>query len=148
MTFELKPEEREVLEKIDFVNRYRELYSNYSDYDNTFEDYEVAEIERIIKSFGYSYVRYYRNEDFFKVDEAIQKDLYDISFNISLKYGFCEFIWDGMPWRMFLQLIGVDFSNIKKPAFHSYVEIRDILGVAFQMYEEYKEGLIAFYTGT
>jgi len=141
MTIILKPEKKEVLEKIDFVNKYRNLYNKHSDYNDRLRNYDIETVKEILKNFGYNGVRYYKSENFFKVDEASKADTCKISFNISFDIGLCEFIWDGMPWRRYLSLLNADLSTIKKPAFHSYDELRDILSVAFEMYEDYKREL-------
>jgi len=163
----ITPEEKKALEKIDFINKYKSLCSKYNNCDDSFETYEVAEVVEIIKNFGYDKVKYYKSENFFKVDEIIKKDLYEISFNISLKYGLCEFIW-GDPWDRLVELLiapcGVtpasgewecrhctectfrmDSQDDNMVAFRSYDELREILGVAFEMYEDYKREMIALH---
>jgi len=79
----------------------------------------------------------------------------------------CEFIW-GDPWGRLVKLLiapcGVTPSDgtgeckhctecalrtnsqkIKKPSFRSYDELREILGVAFEMYEDYKREMISLH---
>jgi len=134
----------DVLEKIDFVNRCSALSDRFSFRDDRLENYDNAKVKEIIKSFGYETVRYYKRENFFKVEEISKPNSYDIVFNISFKYGLCEFIWNA-PWHQFLKLCNVDFANIKMPAFRSYDELHEILTIAFEMYEDYKRELIALY---
>jgi len=140
----LSPERKEALEKINFVKRYRDLCNNHKGLDDSLENYDIVKVTEIIKSFGYDAVKYYKSEKFFKVDEVSKKDFYKISFNISLSYGLCEFIW-GSPWDYILDLLDIDSSGIESLAFHSYDELRNILAVAFEMYEDYKKELIAIY---
>ncbi len=40
MTYSLKPEIQEVLEKINFTERYKSLSKQFPDRENTFENYE------------------------------------------------------------------------------------------------------------
>jgi hypothetical protein len=171
MSIVLTLSEKKVLEKIDFVESCRNLYNKHGDRDNKFESYENAEVLEIIKSFGYEKARYYKRENFFKVEkEIILSPYHEVSFNICLKYGLCEFIWGGQPWGRIVQLLSYpcgakedgywecmkctecgaaaanldgDAGKIGYPDFRSYDELREILGVAFEMYEDYKRELLA-----
>jgi len=141
----LDAQEKEAFERINFIQRCKDLYDNHNDYNDRLINYDNTEVEEIIKSFGYTNVKYFKSENFFEIDEAVKEGLYEISLNASFGIGLCEFIWDGAPWLRYLKLLGADFTNIKKPAFHSYNELREILTVAFEMYEDYKRELIAIY---
>jgi hypothetical protein len=170
MSIVLTLSEKKALEKIDFVESCRNLYNKYGDRDDKFESYENAKVLEIIKSFGYEKARHYKRENFFKVEkEIVIPPFNEVSFNICLKYGLCEFIWGGQPWGRMVQLLAYpcgakedgywecmkctecgaaaadlnrDSDEIGYPSFRTYDELREILGVAFKMYEDYKREIM------
>ncbi|ASI79959.1 hypothetical protein COC60_12365 [Bacillus thuringiensis] len=154
MTYSLKPEIQEVLEKINFTERYKSLSKQFPDRENTFENYENEKAIEVFESLGYK-ARFMKKENFFRVGEVKNKDIYTFRFNISLKYGLVEFIWEawhtgevrtGTSWAMFVDVLSNDTEKILRPCFHSYDELKEIMKIAFEMYEDFKRELIPIYS--
>ncbi|PFZ52293.1 hypothetical protein [Bacillus wiedmannii] len=154
MAYDLELEIKEVLEKIDFVERYKSLSEKFPDRTNTFENYENQKAIEVFESLGYK-ARYNKKEDFFIVGEVKNKDVYTFRFNISLKYGVAEFIWEawhngevraGDPWDIFIRLLSNDTEKVPVLYFHSYNELKEIMKIAFEMYEDFKRELIPIYS--
>ena len=83
------------------------------------------------------------------------KDVYTFRFNISLKYGVAELIWEawhngevraGDPWDIFIRLLSNDTEKVPVLYFHSYDELKEIMKIAFEMYEDFKRELIPIYS--
>ena len=91
----------------------------------------------------------------FIVGESKNKDVYTFRFNISLKYGVAELIWEachngevraGDPWDIFIRLLSNDMGKVPVLYFHSYDELKEIMKIAFEMYEDFKRELIPIYS--
>jgi hypothetical protein len=154
MAYELKPEIEDVLIEIDFIQRFRDIAERFSDKENAFENYDNEKVIEVFESLGYK-ARYNKNENFFIVGETMEKDIYRFRFNISLKYGLIEFIWSarhkgevraGTPWDMFVRVLTRDVEKVPAVCFHSYEELKDIMKIAFEMYEDFKRELIKIYS--
>ncbi|MEK4520617.1 hypothetical protein NSQ95_16780 [Psychrobacillus sp. FSL W7-1457] len=154
MTYDLEPEIRDVLKKIDFVKRYKNLAEKFSNKENKLSNYENERVIDIFESLGYQ-TRYMKKENFFIVGEVKNKDIYTFRFNISLKYGVVELIWSvrhkgvikaGDPWDIFARLLSDDTESIPTIFFHSYEELKEIMMIAFEMYEDFKRELIEVYS--
>ncbi|PEW37341.1 hypothetical protein CN431_21915, partial [Bacillus cereus] len=150
MAYSLKPEIQEVLTKINFTEKYKVLSKQFSDRENTFENYENEKAIEVFESLGYK-ARFMKKENFFRVGEVKNKDIYTFRFNISLKYGLFEFIWEawhtgevrtGTSWAMFVDVLSNDTEKVLRPGFHSYEELKEIMKIAFEMYEDFKRELI------
>ncbi|PFI47189.1 hypothetical protein COL27_05405, partial [Bacillus sp. AFS075960] len=153
MAYSLKPEIQEVLTKINFTEKYKVLSKQFSDRENTFENYENEKAIEVFESLGYK-ARFMKKENFFRVGEVKNKDIYTFRFNISLKYGLFEFIWEawhtgevrtGTSWAMFVDVLSNDTEKVLRPGFHSYEELKEIMKIAFEMYEDFKRELIPIY---
>ncbi|SCV22707.1 Uncharacterized protein BCRIVMBC845_05270 [Bacillus cereus] len=154
MAYSLKPEIQEVLTKINFTEKYKVLSKQFSDRENTFENYENEKAIEVFESLGYK-ARFMKKENFFRVGEVKNKDIYTFRFNISLKYGLFEFIWEawhtgevrtGTSWAMFVDVLSNDTEKVLRPGFHSYEELKEIMKIAFEMYEDFKRALIPIYS--
>ncbi|MEC2711555.1 hypothetical protein P9Z56_18075 [Bacillus cereus] len=154
MAYDLELEIKEVLEKINFVERYKALSKQFPDRENTFENYENEKAIEIFESLGYK-ARFMKKENFFIVGEVKNKDSYAFRFNISLKYGVAELIWEawhndevrvGDPWDVFIRLLSNDMGKVPVLYFHSYDELKEIMKIAFEMYEDFKRELIPIYS--
>ncbi|MCQ6357810.1 hypothetical protein [Bacillus cereus] len=154
MPYSLQPEIQASLAKIDFIKRYKALSEKFSDRENTFENYENEKAIEVFDSLGYK-ARYNKKEDFFIVGEVKNKDSYAFRFNISLKYGVTELIWEachngevraGDPWDIFIRLLSNDTEKVPVLYFHSYDELKEIMKIAFEMYEDFKRELIPIYS--
>lgn len=155
MSFEMKPEIKTVLEKIDFVNRYKVLSEQFkgnpNDINDRLENYDIEKVNEIFTKLGYDTTFDYK-EKFFKVGVV---DNYTIWCNIILEYGMTEFIWVvyhnnevrlGSPWSVYSRLLIDPNERIKKPVYRSYEELEEILKEAFLMYEDFKFNLINLYS--
>lgn len=154
MAYDLELEIKEVLEKINFVERYKALSEKFSNSENTFENYENEKVFEVFETLGYK-ARYNKKADFFIVGEVKNKDSYAFRFNISLKYGVAELIWEawhndevrvGDPWDVFIRLLSNDMGKVPLLYFHSYDELKEIMKIAFEMYEDFKRELIPIYS--
>jgi hypothetical protein len=87
----LSPEVRLSLEKINFIDRYRNISAKFAfDFDECFEKYDIKEILGIFSQLGYN-VTFHKKENFFQlVEEVTYCKFY---FHISVRYGVVEFIW-------------------------------------------------------
>ncbi|EJQ56356.1 hypothetical protein A6283_09485 [Bacillus wiedmannii] len=64
MAYDLELEIKEVLEKIDFVERYKSLSEKFPDRTNTFENYENEKVIAVFESLGYK-ARFMKKENYF-----------------------------------------------------------------------------------
>ncbi|MBO1628473.1 hypothetical protein [Bacillus arachidis] len=136
------------------MERYKALSEKFSsDIDNSFENYENEKAIGIFESLGYK-ARYMKKENYFKVGEVKNKDIYIFRFNISLKYGFVELIWEawhngevraGTPWDLFVKVLSNATEKVPAVCFHSYDELKEIMKIVFVMYEDFKRELITIY---
>ncbi|MCU5379015.1 hypothetical protein OCA08_17945 [Bacillus cereus] len=154
MAYDLELEIKEVLEKIDFVERYKSLSEKFPDRTNTFENYENEKVIVVFESLGYK-ARFMKKENFLIVGEVKNKDFYTFRFNISLKYGLVEFIWSARyngevrvrnSWDMFIKVLSNGSDRLPAVCFHSYDELKEIMKIAFEMYEDFKRELIPIYS--
>lgn len=146
---QLRPEIREALEKIDFINRYKRMSAKYRFNSNErLEGYDNNEVLRILAELGYP-ARYDKRENFFQIAEEYPP--FQFKFNISLKYALLEFIWvarkdgellTGSPWILLKQLLDGTDESISRPAFRNYDDLREALKEAFDMYEDFKRALL------
>ena len=153
MAYDLELEIKEVLEKINFVERYKALSEKFSNSENTFENYENEKAIEVFESLGYK-ARYNKKQTFY-CRRSKNKDVYTFRFNISLKYGVAELIWEachngevraGDPWDIFIRLLSNDMGKVPVLYFHSYDELKEIMKIAFEMYEDFKRELIPIYS--
>ena len=56
MAYDLELEIKEVLEKINFVERYKALSERFSNSENTFENYENEKVFEVFETLGYKAV--------------------------------------------------------------------------------------------
>ncbi|KMN71030.1 hypothetical protein A9485_17355 [Bacillus cereus] len=154
MPYSLQPEIQSSLAKIDFIQRYKALSEKFSHRENTLENYENEKVIAVFESLGYK-ARFMKKENFFIVGEVKKKDFYTFRFNISLKYGLVEFIWSaryngevrvGNSWDMFVKVLSNGSERLPAVCFHSYDELKEIMKIAFEMYEDFKRELIPIYS--
>lgn len=155
MGFELKPEIKKVLNKIDFVKRYEDLSENSRSRLSRQGTNDVTNESaiRIIKDLGYE-VSYDKKEKFFKAGVVEELPTYRIWFNIVLRSGVVEFIWVvyhddevrlGSPWSIYSKLLISPDKKIKPPLYSTELDLEYILQNAFEMYEDFKKGVIEEY---
>lgn len=153
MGFELKPEIKEVLEKINFLERSKNMSKRFNEsLEDCLGNYDVNKVIHLFNRLGYD-AEYDGREEFFKTAFVDNSPNYKIWFNISLKYGIAEFIWvayhqnkvrTGSPWSIYVRFLDPD-EKFKKPTFGSYGELEELLKEAFLMYEDFKRELISIY---
>ena len=158
MGFDLKPEIKQALTKMNFINKFEELSKKYSPEKVSMEDrlldLDIAAVMKIIENLGYS-VSFNKSEKFVRVEEVIQKDLV-FGVNIMFPNGRADFIWEvrhneevrlGSPWTVYSRLLIDSNYRIQMPAFRDYNELEALLKESFEMYEEFKAILIKEYLG-
>ena len=146
---ELNKNLKTILERINFISRYRGLHERFPLTGNVLEKYSGDMVLQIIESIGYK-VKYNKKESFFGLKEFVND--YVFTFNISCKYGVVEFIWDvvvdnerlalGGPWGLTSDLLIGEKSNIRKPAFKNYDELKEILTDVFSIYRDFKNEVV------
>lgn len=147
---DINPELKPCLERINFVERYLNMLATYSkDFETRFSSYDNSTITELISTFGYE-VKYHKGENFFKILETYSH--YQFQFNIILKGGIIQFVWDVLrnnvrmdlawgPWGTIVHSIS-SAPCTTKPIFHDYAELKAILQEAFAIYEDFKRCLL------
>lgn len=149
-----KEQKIQIYKNIDFYNRYEKLSNDFS-FEKTFEDYSNDEVLKIIENLGYR-VKYRKKDNFFQI---VQKtDKYEFYFHICLKYGLAELITGAsdvisdefLAGSVFMGMakdmesfIGREREGfISKPRFRNYEDLKEILKIAFGIYEDFKKEVI------
>ena len=140
--------------KMNFVKRYEELSKKFDAVRTPSKDrliYIDGElIMEMIPDLGYV-PQFDAKEKFFKIQEE-QVGPFAFGVHMILKYGLVELVWVvrekgevllGYPWGMYAKsLIGPDY-RIKLPIFGSYDDLKEILEITFDMYEDFKHAMIS-----
>ena len=142
------------LRKNSFVERYEKLSAHFSTArtpaNNRLIYIDGEEVMEMIQAAGYS-PRFNTKEKFYKIEEEhIGKYIFGI--HIILRDGRVELVWVvkengtlllGSPWGTYSKrLIDVNY-RIKPPVFRTYEDLEAILKIVFEMYEDFKNTLIA-----
>ena len=138
---------KKILITIDFRNRFEALFARH-DHADFFESFDPIHVKPIIEKYGYT-CSYNKSHKFFKVLEK-EKNRYDTSLHISLRYGIVEFILNaeidnegcGGPFAYMSECLGSK-EKIKDPRFSDYSELEDILKDGVRIYEDIKNELLA-----
>ena len=152
---ELNSKIKSVLENIHFIERYENLSNIYNDKRTPLDDrLRYIDGEIIIDSLthlGYK-AGFDSKEKFFKIkEEKIGK--YIFAANIILYGGMVDLIWIvkendklilGMPIGEYSRLMIDPKYRIKKPIFGTYEDLDEIFQISFQLFEDFKQMLIAF----
>lgn len=140
---------KQVLKRIDFVNRYKNIVKKNSfHFNERFEKYSNGEVLSVISKLGYK-AGYIKGENFFKIFEKV--NAYEFQFNIILKGGIVQLVWDltkdsvrqslGGPFGLIISLYnGEEFSQ--KPLFRNYEDLNEILKESFTLYEDFKREIL------
>lgn len=151
---ELNPIVKEALVVINFVDRYQKLSDEYS-YDKVPSEQRLnkvdkSEIFKILSKIGFE-SSYDSHERFFKIKEE-KNGKYIFGFHIILRDGYVDLIWVvkendnvllGSPWGTYSRrLISLDYK-IKHPFYGSYDDVERILNIAFEMYKDFKNAVLA-----
>lgn len=140
----------QALIEINFVERYGNISKKY-DRERTPKGQELDYFDgdflmEIVELLGYK-VRYDKRERFFYIDlEEIGH--FRFGFHFALEYGRLELIWVayegdkvvlGSPWTKYPRLMIARDYIIKQPIIYDYVDFRDVMKIAFDMYEDFKQ---------
>ena len=152
---QMKIDERilEALKVINFVERYEQL-SNYYSKDRTPEGQELDYFDgdflmEIVESLGYN-VQYDKRERFFHINLQ-QVENFRFGFHFAFECGRLELIWViyegdkvllGSPWTRYARLMISRNYIIKQPVISDYIDFRDVMKIAFEMYEDFKQAFI------
>ena len=149
---------KQALKEINFVERYEELSAYYSQ-NRTPKGQELDYFDgdflmEIVELLGYK-VQYDKRERFFHIDlEEIGP--FRFGFHFAFERGRLELIWViyegnkaimGSPFASYAKwLISRDYI-ILDTVISDYVDFRDVMKLAFDMYEDFKQAFLKATTG-
>ena len=134
----------QILNNIHFAERYKKLYKQYSfNFNESFNDYDNQYVVKLLHEIGYTDIKYQKKENFFQSVKKV--GAYRFEHKIKTKSGVVELIWDVMKNNQYYT--GNSFSNLEYellnleerhplPIFRNYEDLRGILTLAFQMFED------------
>ena len=134
----------QILNNIHFAERYKKLYKQYSfNFNESFNDYDNQYVVKLLHEIGYTDIKYQKKENFFQSVKKV--GAYRFEHKIKTKSGAVELIWDVMKNNQYYT--GNSFSNLEYellnleerhplPIFRKYEDLRGILTLAFQMFED------------
>lgn len=150
---ELNPKIKQVLQDINFVERYERLSNSYNDKRTPLKErLRFIDGEIIMDSLlqlGYE-VDFDSKEKYFKLKEGQIKN-YTFTANIILENGMVDLVWIvkengnlilGLPIGEYSRLIISPSYRIKKPIFGTYEDLDEILRCSFQLFEDFKQILV------
>ena len=148
----------QALIEINFVERYGNISKKY-DRERTPKGQELDYFDgdflmEIVELLGYK-AQYDKRERFFYIDlEEIGH--FRFGFHFAFESGRLELIWVvyegdkvvlGSPWTRYPRLMIARDYIIKQPIVSDYVDFRDIMKIAFDMYEDFKQAFLKAATG-
>ena len=150
---ELHPKIKDALLKINFVERYEKLSARFSAAKTLSDDRLIyldgEEVMAMIRAAGYS-PQFNAREKFYRIkQEHIGK--YSFNIHLILRYGIVELVWVveedsvlllGAPWSTYSRRLIDGNYRIKNPVFGTYEDLKEILKIVFEMYEDFKRALI------
>ena len=134
----------QILNNIHFAERYKKLYKQYSfNFKESYNDYDNQYVVKLLKEIGYTDIKYQKKDNFFQSVKKV--GAYRFEHKIKTKSGAVELIWDVMKNNQYYT--GNSFSNLEYellnleerhplPIFRNYEDLRGILTLAFQMFED------------
>ena len=143
----------QVLSSIHFAERYEALRTQYSfDAKESFENYDNQYVLEMLQEIGYTSVKYRKREDFFQAKK--KSNIYEFRYHICIKYGIAELMWYAMKDNKYYaggsfpnleyELLNLENGN-RLPIFRNYEDLREILTLAFQMFEDMTEVFLSVY---
>lgn len=151
---ELNPKIIQVLQNINFIERYENLSKVFNDKRTSLKDrLRYVDREIILDSLmelGYEAI-FNSNEKYFKIKEKQIKN-YIFSANIILENGMVDLVWIvkenenlilGLPVGEYSRLIINSNYRIKKPIYATYEDLDKIFQITFQLFEDFKKAIIA-----
>jgi hypothetical protein len=144
----------QALRDINFVERYEALSNKFSrgrtPKEKALDYYDGDFLMEIINSFGYE-VKFNKKEYFFSLKKE-KNGQYEFGFKFSLEYGMVELIWDlkdsnqkvllGTNLFTIVRLLTSPENKIMDPIISDYVDFRDVMKIAFEMYEDFKQAFL------
>ena len=136
--------EKQILDSIHFLERFQALCDQYNfDLKESFVNYDNQKVLEILQEIGYTTPKHQKKENFFQSVKKI--GAYQFEHKIKTKHGIVELIWDVMKNNKYY--MGNSFSNLEHylynppklrplPIFRNYEDLREILTIAFQMFED------------
>jgi|GEM_PF-6315113 len=129
---------KDILTKINFLERFRKLYYLHSNVDSM-DSPDIGLVCEKIQARGYD-CKYFKKNKFFKVTNKEKKYT---SLHFAVEYGIAEFILNasikgdecGKTFSMLTVAAGSD-ERVKNPYFKDYEELDEILDVGFSIYED------------
>ncbi|MEZ7605335.1 hypothetical protein [Streptococcus sp. 27098_8_113] len=149
---------KQALIDINFVERYEKLSTYYSQKrtpkGQELDYFDGDFLMEIVELLGYK-VQYDKRERFFHIDlEEIGN--FRFGFHFAFERGRLELIWViyegnkaimGSPFASYAKwLISRDYI-ILDPVISDYVDFRDVMKIAFDMYEDFKQAFLKAATG-
>ncbi|WP_270325089.1 hypothetical protein [[Eubacterium] hominis] len=145
----LEPRIKQALLDMDFVGKYEKLYMRFNDdraeMNGRLENIDVDIVMKILNDLGYE-AKFDRKEKFFEVKEK-KHDTYTYGADIILNVGIVDMIWIvrenkklilGPPLGEYSRLmIDVDYMT-KSPVIGSYDDLKEILEIEFEMFDEFR----------
>lgn len=145
----LEPRIKQALLDMDFVEKYEKLYMRFNDdraeMNGRLDNIDVNIVMKILKDLGYD-AKFDRKEKFFEVKEK-KHDTYTYGADIILDVGIVDMIWIvrenkklilGPPLAVYSRmLIDVDYRT-KSPVIGSYEDLKEILEIEFEMFDEFR----------
>ena len=134
----------QILNSIHFAERYEALRIQYSfNLKESFENYDNQYVLKMLQDIGYTAVKYWKSENFFQ--SKTRSKVYEFRYHIKIKYGIAELMWYVMKDNKYYA--GGSFPNLEYellnlenrnhlPIFRNYEDLREILTLAFQMFED------------
>ncbi|MBM7643125.1 hypothetical protein [Streptococcus loxodontisalivarius] len=156
--FELKPEIKQALTDMDFVQQYKNLSDEFASdiipYDERLDNIDISRVLQIIEDLGYK-SSYDRREKFFKIEcRTVHNPILRFNTHLVLREGSIELIWSVThnhkvimgPDIGYLPVL-IDKKNppIPDPVVISYKELKEVLKINFDMFKQFQDLLIAYY---
>lgn len=143
----------QALQNINFVERYEALSHKFSrtrtPKGEELDYFDGDFLMEIVELLGYK-VQYDKRERFFHI--ALQQvDNFRFGFHFAFERGRLELIWVvyeggevllGSPWTRYARLMIARDYIIKQPIISDYVDFRDVMKIAFEMYEDFKQAFL------
>ena len=134
----------QILNNIHFAERYKKLYKQYSfNFNESFNDYDNQYVVKLLHEIGYTDIKYQKKENFFQSVKKV--GAYRFEHKIKTKSGAVELIWDVMKNNQYhtansFSNLEYELLNLEErhplPIFRNYEDLRGILTLAFQMFED------------
>lgn len=146
----LQPMIENVLINIDFINRYEFLALTYSNRDEVFH-FSKNDVLNIAHSIGCQ-LKYSKSREFYLCEK---KGNFSFEFGFTLRYHSLELgcsvkneylqIHSAAPWGFWVDLMTNNKKNVFHPKFSNYEELKEILKVAFEIYEDFKREVVKIF---